>query len=491
MSNIKQYHLPAEDVNDEKATVVNLFFDSGDKVKKNDLIYTFETSKSVIDVESEFNGFIEYYVEENEEVNIGSLVCEISKTRKEKLEKTKNIIKVIQKSVKPTKKALKIAKIYGLDIEKLGLVGIIKERDLIPFIQNERQTTQVDRCLILNRQNKFIQHLLDDESFRILSSEEKIEKYKDNDHKIGKNVKILKGAVLIGNKIEIHDNVSIGVGTYIESPEINIGANTTIGNDCEFVASSIRIGERNKISNNVIVDISGGRSLDSNLITGRDCLIAYESYVNVCRQVLIGQNVALSPKSMIFTHSYWQSVLDGYTSTFGPVTIEDSSWVGSMSHVLPNITVGTGSIITSNSLVKANVKPFTMVGGVPAELIKENLKKSLSQSKKEKIIKGLFFELGNWLYTQHFDIEKINENLTIISNDKFKKSCFLFEKNMSRLTESDAIDIIISINITDIYPKTVKTIFDINNLTIQGPVETIEYMIIEFFRRRGICFQWE
>ena len=54
MSNIKQYYLPAEDVNDEKATVVKLFFDSGDKVKKNDLIYTFETSKSVIDVESEF-----------------------------------------------------------------------------------------------------------------------------------------------------------------------------------------------------------------------------------------------------------------------------------------------------------------------------------------------------------------------------------------------------------------------------------------------------
>ena len=354
MSKVNKYFLPTEDVNDEKATIAELYYVSGDKVKKGDIIYSFETTKTVIDVEAETEGFINYFVSVGDEANIGSLVCEISKTRKEKLEKTKNIIKVIQKSVKPTKKALKLAKIYGLDIEKLGLVGIIKERDLIPFIQNERQTTQVDRCLILNRQNKFIQHLLDNESFRILSSEEKIEKYKDNDHKIGKNVKILKGAVLIGNKIEIHDNVSIGVGTYIESPEINIGANTTIGNDCEFVASKIRIGERNKISNKVIVDISGGRSPDSNLITGRDCLIAYESYVNVCRQVLIGQNVALSPKSMIFTHSYWQSVLDGYTTTFGPVTIEDSSWVGSMSQVLPNITVGTGSIITSNSLVKAN-----------------------------------------------------------------------------------------------------------------------------------------
>ena len=39
MSNIKQYHLPAEDVNDEKATVVKLFIDYGDKVKKNDLIF--------------------------------------------------------------------------------------------------------------------------------------------------------------------------------------------------------------------------------------------------------------------------------------------------------------------------------------------------------------------------------------------------------------------------------------------------------------------
>ena len=127
---------------------------------------------------------------------------------------------------------------------------------MIPFIQNERQTTQVDRCLILNRQNKFIQHLLDDESFRNLSSEQKIEKYKANGHEIGKNVKISNGAVLIGNKIKIKDNVSIGVNTYIESPEIHIGANTTIGNDCEFVASRLIIGEYNNISNKVFKIIS-------------------------------------------------------------------------------------------------------------------------------------------------------------------------------------------------------------------------------------------
>ena len=107
---------------------------------------------------------------------------------------------------------------------------------------------------------------------------------------------------------------------------------------------------------------------------------------------------------------------------------------------------------------------------------------------KEKIIKELFSELGDWLYSHHFDIENVNDNLIIISYGKNKKSCMLFSRNMGSIKEKDAIDIIISINLTDTLPKTVKTIFDINNETVEGPVEKIEYMIIEFFRRRGIRF---
>ena len=114
-----------------------------------------------------------------------------------------------------------------------------EEKDLFPFINEEDQTIKVDKCLILNIQDKFIKFLLHDESFRNLSSKEKVEKYKATGHKIGKNVKIFKGAVLIGNIIEIEDNVSIGNDTYIESPEINIGQNTTIGNNLTINGDSI------------------------------------------------------------------------------------------------------------------------------------------------------------------------------------------------------------------------------------------------------------
>ena len=93
------------------------------------------------------------------------------------------------------------------------------------------------------RKDKFIKYLLEDKSFRDLSSKEKIEKYKNNGFTIGANVKIAEGTVLIGNVIEIEDNVTIGKNTYIESSEIQIGKNTTIGNNCEFVGSIIQIGE--------------------------------------------------------------------------------------------------------------------------------------------------------------------------------------------------------------------------------------------------------
>ena len=82
MTNNNKYFLPAEEVNDEKAIIVKKYFNSGNNVKKGDLIYSFETTKSIVDVSSETDGFIQYYVTEGDELYIGSLVCEVSIEKK-------------------------------------------------------------------------------------------------------------------------------------------------------------------------------------------------------------------------------------------------------------------------------------------------------------------------------------------------------------------------------------------------------------------------
>ena len=87
MTNLNQYYLPAEDVNEDKATIVEIYFQTGEKVTKEDLIYTFETTKATVEVKAEHEGFINYFVNKGQIAEVGSLVCEISKYEKSRYAK--------------------------------------------------------------------------------------------------------------------------------------------------------------------------------------------------------------------------------------------------------------------------------------------------------------------------------------------------------------------------------------------------------------------
>lgn len=53
-----------------------------------------------------------------------------------------------------------------------------------------------------------------------------------------------------------------------------------------------------------------------------------------------------------------------------PVSIGDGCWIGRRSMVL-GVSVGPGSIVASGAIVTKDVPPNTMVGGVPARVIRE------------------------------------------------------------------------------------------------------------------------
>ncbi|MCF1743457.1 DapH/DapD/GlmU-related protein [Paradevosia shaoguanensis] len=53
------------------------------------------------------------------------------------------------------------------------------------------------------------------------------------------------------------------------------------------------------------------------------------------------------------------------------VTIGHDTWIGHGVTILPGVTVGDGAVIGSGAVVTKDVAPYTIVGGVPAKLIKE------------------------------------------------------------------------------------------------------------------------
>jgi acetyltransferase-like isoleucine patch superfamily enzyme len=67
-----------DSVNDEKVLIVTIFFKDGDEVNKGDLIIEYETSKAIMSIEAEQNGFVFYNCSEGDYVFIGSSVGEIN-----------------------------------------------------------------------------------------------------------------------------------------------------------------------------------------------------------------------------------------------------------------------------------------------------------------------------------------------------------------------------------------------------------------------------
>ena len=53
------------------------------------------------------------------------------------------------------------------------------------------------------------------------------------------------------------------------------------------------------------------------------------------------------------------------------VTIGHDTWIGHGVTVLPGITIGNGAVVGSGAVVTRDVDPYTIVGGVPARLIRE------------------------------------------------------------------------------------------------------------------------
>jgi len=53
-----------------------------------------------------------------------------------------------------------------------------------------------------------------------------------------------------------------------------------------------------------------------------------------------------------------------------PIVIEDETWIGANSVVLPGVTIGKHSVVAAGSIVRRNVPSYSVVSGNPAKVMK-------------------------------------------------------------------------------------------------------------------------
>ncbi|MDP3898862.1 MAG: DapH/DapD/GlmU-related protein [Mesorhizobium sp.] len=61
------------------------------------------------------------------------------------------------------------------------------------------------------------------------------------------------------------------------------------------------------------------------------------------------------------------------------VTIGHDTWLGHGATVLPGVTVGDGAVVGAGAVVSKDVAPYTIVGGVPARLIRRRFERGIAE----------------------------------------------------------------------------------------------------------------
>lgn len=98
-----------------------------------------------------------------------------------------------------------------------------------------------------------------------------------------------------------------------------------------------------------------------------------ELETNYPELVSIGDHVTISHRAIITAHMGSPSdtpVKRSYPLSAKPVTIEDGAWICIGAIILPGVTIGNNAVVAAGAVVSRDVAPNTMVGGIPARLIK-------------------------------------------------------------------------------------------------------------------------
>lgn len=103
---------------------------------------------------------------------------------------------------------------------------------------------------------------------------------------------------------------------------------------------------------------------------GNEVSINFGALISVQNYVSIGNRVRIGPYSII-TDSDFHKPMERYGTPVGiPTILEDDVWIGARVTVLKGVRIGRGAVVAAGSVVTRDVPPFTLVGGVPARIIR-------------------------------------------------------------------------------------------------------------------------
>ncbi len=104
--------------------------------------------------------------------------------------------------------------------------------------------------------------------------------------------------------------------------------------------------------------------IGKNVFINSGCCFQDQGGIEIKDRVLIGQQVVLA------TLNHDLNPYQRANMQPSPIQIGNDVWIGAHATILPGVTIGDGAVIAAGAVVTKNVEANTIVGGVPAKVIK-------------------------------------------------------------------------------------------------------------------------
>jgi len=172
-------------------------------------------------------------------------------------------------------------------------------------------------------------------------------------------------AIESGARLRFASRIRLGQGSYIDQ-----------GVYIHACPNGVTIGPRTFVMHGSVLHVYNFRGLPHSGITiGADCLIGEMNVIRGQGGVIIGDRVYTSPLTQIIAVNH---VFDDPARPFVEqgitaegIVIEDDVWIGAGAVITDGVTVGKGAVVAAGAVVTRDVAPHTVVGGVPARLMRE------------------------------------------------------------------------------------------------------------------------
>ncbi|MFT3903285.1 MAG: sugar O-acetyltransferase [Niabella sp.] len=135
--------------------------------------------------------------------------------------------------------------------------------------------------------------------------------------------------------------------------------------------------------NNLLSQITGS-DIDESVAVFTPLYINYGKHTKIGKNVFINfdctfldlggitieDNVLIAPKVNLLSEGHPVSPENRQSLMVGHIHIKKNAWIGANATILPGVTIGENAIVAAGAVVSKDVPDNTVVGGIPAKIIK-------------------------------------------------------------------------------------------------------------------------